>query len=132
MTIEWSAEIPFLPQTIEKQVPDKAGVYQILQSVEYLRYEGKTRILKIGKSESSLKDEIANHFVRHTVANRLARIRNRPSVKVTVVFAVTPDGQAGKTESELLRRFEDECWDLPALNSQRGYTRNQDVHYKLE
>ena len=131
MTVEWSAEIPFTPEAIE-QVPDSAGVYQILQSAEYPRYEGKTRVLKIGKSDSSLKDEISNHFLRHTIANRLARVRNRACMKVTVVFAVTPDGQASKIENELLRQFEDDHWDLPVLNSQRGYARNQDTKYRQE
>ena len=130
MTVEWSGEIAFTPKAIENQVPTKAGVYQILQSAEYPRYEGTTRVLKIGQSDSNLKDEISNHFVRHTVANRLARVRNRASINITVIFAVTPDGQAANTESELLRQFEDEHWDLPVLNSKRGYARNQDVHYK--
>ena len=71
MTVEWSAEIPFTPKAIENQVPDKAGVYQILQSVEYPRYEGKTRVLEIGKSDSNLKDEISNHFVRLLVRHGL-------------------------------------------------------------
>jgi hypothetical protein len=30
----------------------------------------------------------------------------------------------------LLRAFEDAHWDLPLLNSQRGYGRGADVHYR--
>ena len=33
-------------------------------------------------------------------------------------------------ESELLRQFEDRHWDLPVLNSTRGYGRDTDKHYR--
>jgi hypothetical protein len=130
MPIEWSAEIPFTQDAIETQVPIKAGVYEILQSEQYPRYAGKTRVLKIGKSESDLRQEISNHFIRHAAANRLARIRSHPNVKVSVCFAVICDGTAGDIEKQLLCEFEDEYWDIPVLNSHRGYGRNQDAHYR--
>lgn len=130
MSIEWSAEIPFTQDAIETRMPVQAGVYEILQSIEYPRYEGKTRVLKIGKSESNLRQEISNHFLRHTTANRLARIRRHPDVKVSVRFAVTHEGTAGEIERQLLCEFEDKHWDIPVLNSQRGYARNQDAHYR--
>jgi len=130
MSIEWSTEIPFEEDEIGRQVPDKAGVYQILQHEEYPRYVGKTRVLKIGKSDSSLRQELLNHFVRHTVANRLARIRSARDTIVTVVFAEINEEKVTETEKKLLRCFEDAHWDLPVLNSQRGYGRDEDKHYR--
>ncbi len=35
MTLEWSVEIPFTQEAIQKDVPSKAGVYQFLQTVHY-------------------------------------------------------------------------------------------------
>lgn len=130
LDVQWSSEVPFEPLAIDRQVPDSAGVYKILQSETYSRYSGCTRILKIGKSETSLRDELANHFVRHTTANRLSRVRKRPGLRVSVVFAVLARGLAAQKENELLRRFEDERSDLPVLNSQRGYARSADGHYR--
>lgn len=87
-------------------------------------------MLKIGMSETDLREEIMNHFQRHTVANRLSRIHNRPEIQVTVKFVIGAVRDAAEFEGKLLREFEDEHWDLPVLNSQRGYTRGQDRHYK--
>jgi hypothetical protein len=130
MLIEWSGEIPFEEDEIGREVPDEIGVYQILQHEEYPRYVGKTRILRIGKSDSSLRQEILNHFVRHTVANRLARIRNVVGISVTVVYATIGKDKTTETEKKLLRYFEDVHWDLPVLNSNRGYKRDGDKHYR--
>ena len=131
MAIQWSAEIPFIRDTIRNQIPNEAGVYQFLQSEEYPRYKGTTRVLKIGES-SGLREEILNHMVRHTVANRLARIRNQPGIAVSVIFAIVPTDDREDIERELLRQFEDEHWDLPVLDSQRGYGRGEDAHYRLQ
>jgi len=128
--IVWSPEVPFEQRFVERDVPDQPGVYRILQSEPYPRYHGNTRILKIGKSEGSLRQEIANHFIRHTTANRLARVRKRPGLQVSVVFALAPQERVAEAEAELLRGFEDEHWDLPVLNSQRGYARSADAHYR--
>jgi len=76
MNIDWSKEFPFERKSLQ-YVPEEPGVYQILQSDEYQRYRGASRILKIGASKSNLRSEIENHFVRHTAANRLARIKNQ-------------------------------------------------------
>jgi len=130
MEIEWSGEIPFERGRIEKEVPAQPGVYKIIQSEPYQRYVGQTPILKIGMSRTNLKHELLNHFIRHTVANRLARIRNRESLKVSVVFVLLSKDSAIDVEGKLLRDFEDNHWDLPVLNSQRGYGRAEDGHYK--
>lgn len=130
LDINWSSEVAFEQRTVERDVPEQPGVYQILQGKTYPRYNGVTRVLKIGKSEGNLRQEIENHFVRHTAANRLARVRQLPGLRVSMVFAVLPQELAAQAEAALLRRFEDEHWDLPALNSQRGYGRNADVHYR--
>lgn len=129
-TSDWSTEIPFEESNVRNQIPREAGVYELLQSEEYPRYKGSTRILKIGKSKTDLLEEIQNHFQRHTVANRLSRIRNCPKIRVTVKFAIATEEDATEIEGNLLRGFEDEYWDLPVLNSQRGYSRGQDKHYK--
>jgi hypothetical protein len=130
LDIQWSSQVPFELPAVEREVPDKAGVYEILQSETYSRYNRCTRILKIGLSKGSLRQELANHFVRHTTANRLARVRKRSGVQVSVVFAVLAQDLVLQKENELLRRFEDEHWELPLLNSQRGYARNADGHYR--
>jgi hypothetical protein len=130
MNFNWSEEISFDKNTIENQVPRKPGIYRFLQSEEYPRYRGSTRVLKIGMSETDLREEIMNHFQRHTAANRLFRIRNRIEIWVTVDFIVGSVGNAIEIERKLLREFEDEHWDLPIINSQRGYARGQDRHYK--
>jgi hypothetical protein len=77
----------------------------------------KTRILKIGKSESSLRQEILNHF-------------DAIGTSVTVVFATIGNEKTTETEKKLLRDFEDKHWDLPVLNSHRGYERGEDRHYR--
>jgi len=87
-------------------------------------------VLKIGMSETDLREEIMNHFQRHTAANRLFGIRNRIEIQVTVDFIMDFIGNATEIERKLLREFEDKHWDLPVLNSQRGYARGQDRHYK--
>jgi hypothetical protein len=126
----WSREYPFEADAISRHAPALPGVYELLQSVEYGRYQGKTRILKIGCSRSSLRDELSNHLVRHTAANRLARIRNREGTSVSFKCAIFKPSEARVAEKALLRAFEDECWDLPVLNSTRGYDRRADRHYR--
>lgn len=39
-------------------------------------------------------------------------------------------GKVIEIERELLQKFEDEHLGLPITNSQRGYARSQDKHYK--
>lgn len=129
MNIKWSDENKFDRSTLNK-VPEAPGVYQILQSNPYPRYKGTSRILKIGASKSSLRAEIENHFIRHTAANRLARIRNQKDMEVTYVFAITESHLAIENEKELLKEYENKHWDLPILNSTRGYSRGEDNHYK--
>jgi len=125
----WSGEIQLDLATVTRSVPHRAGVYQILQSTAYQRYEGTTRVLKIGKSLKDLCSELLNHFQRHTVANRLNRIRRRQNISLTLIFAETDSEAASQHEQFLLRSFEDTHWDLPVLNSQRGYERGADAHY---
>ena len=129
LSVTWSADVPFNNESVRALVPVSPGVYQILQSEEYHRYQGRTRVLKIGMSERNLQAELLNHFRRHAVANRLARVRSRKQMIVSIVFAVVPTERARKAESALLRQFEDEHWDLPLLNANRGYGRDEDKHY---
>ncbi len=82
----WSGEIPFEKENIKQNVPPEPGIYKILQKQEYSRYEGVTRILKIGKSLESLQLELLNHFGRHTSANRLRRIMNRKENIIVVIY----------------------------------------------
>lgn len=127
----WSREIPLDRRTVERDVPEMPGVYEILQGDPYPRYIGSTRVLRIGKSECNLRLEVVNHFARHTVANRLARIRGREGLHLVVIFATVPVASAAATtEAELLREFEDQHWDLPVLNAQRAYGRNADGKYR--
>lgn len=126
----WSQEFPFAPQSIRRHTPVLPGVYEILQSSEYPRYAGSTRVLRIGMSKGNLRQELLNHLERHSVANRLARIRKRKELSLTFRFATAVPGEADSAEKQLLREFEDEHWDLPLLNSQRGYERGQDRSYK--
>lgn len=128
-SVDWSSEIPLERKTIESAIPHKPGVYRILQQKEYARYEGRTRILKIGMSENSLQQELLNHLSVHAAANRLARLRQAGST-ITVSFAILPRDLALQQEAALLRAFEDEHWDLPMLNGQRGYGRGTDAHYR--
>ena len=130
MTIDWSAAILFERKAISSVVPSKPGVYQITQQPAYPRYSGTTGILKIGQSRSSLKSELLNHFDRHTAANRLTRIRNRPGVEVHVRYCLAAPLEVSDLERTLLREFEDEHWDIPVLSSQRGYGRTEDSHYR--
>ena len=130
MTVDWSAAVPFDRKGISSGVPAKPGIYQITQQPAYPRYSGTTSILKIGQSRSSLRAELLNHFDRHTAANRLARIRNRRGVVVQVRYCVAAPTEVSDLERILLREFEDEYWDIPMLNSQRGYGRTEDSHYR--
>jgi len=104
-------------------------VYKILQSVPYPRYCKKTKILKIGMSKTSLQNEILNHIHRHTVANRLIRIQGRRNIEIFVQWCECNENEAVQLEIELLKCFEDKHWDLPVLNSKRGYMRGADEHY---
>ena len=126
----WSAPVPFEQASIRSRFPLRPGVYQLIQQPGYARYEGATSVVKIGKSDGHLQSELLNHFRRHTVANRLARIRKRPGVVVSVVFAEIDSANVTEVESQLLREFEDAHWELPVLNSQRGYARDQDGHFR--
>jgi hypothetical protein len=128
ITIHWSPEIPLDSRDIRERVPHQPGVYRLLQSKEYSRYVGSTRVLKIGRSETSLQKEVINHLSIHAAANRLARII-RSGKAVSVVFTVLPIEAAKQAESRLLREFEDQHWEVPTLNSQRGYARGEDSHY---
>jgi len=130
MVYNWSSEYIFTKESVTRHIPVSSGVYEILQSVDYARYKGRTRIIKIGKSESDLQTELLNHLVRHTVANRLARIQRLPGIRISFKYLALSPEQARNNERVLLREFEDEYWDLPVLNSQRGYGRGEDRHYR--
>lgn len=88
-------------------------------------------MLKIGCS-GNLQQEIQNHWEpRHTVHNRLWRIKARPQIEITFMFcSLAWLDEAKNQEGALLREFEDEFWDLPILNAQRGYARGNDRHYR--
>ena len=129
-SINWSAEYPLTRESAENYAPLDSGVYEILQSAEYPRYKGMTRTLYIGQSITGLKSELLNHFGRHVVANRLERIRLREGIQVAFRFAVLSPDATTRAEKTLLRQFEDRHWDLPVLNSQRGYPRGGDRHYR--
>ncbi len=130
MAINWSQEFTFTPEEIRRQAPHAPGVYAILQSAEYPRYEGKTRTMKVGRSDADVQNELLNHLQRHTAANRLARIRNRQGLSVTFRYAALNAAETGAAEKLLLCEFEDRHWDLPVLNNQRGFERGEDHHYK--
>lgn len=130
MALSWSTEYEFTKEAILKNAPASAGLYEILQSPEYSRYEGKTRVVEIGMSESDLQTELLNHLTIHTTANRLARIRGRVGIQIFFRFATMKPEDARISEKRLLRQFEDKHWDLPVLNSQRGYSRGEDRHHR--
>jgi len=130
MVLNWSDEYQFRKKNINQHAPAAAGVYEILQSIEYLRYKGPTRTLKVGMSKSNLCQELLNHIVRHTSANRLSRIRRRGGALVTFRYATLSPGDTIAAEKRLLCDFEDRHWDLPVLNRQRGYQREEDSHYR--
>lgn len=126
----WSREYPFDRASIQENVPDGPGVYEILQSEAYPRYQGETRVLKIGMTKASLRDELLNHLTRHTSANRLTRIRRRPGIHVMFRCLCIDQEEARAVEGQLLQKFEESHWEVPALNSTRGYARGTDKHYR--
>jgi len=126
---EWSNEFDFTRANIKNDAPTKSGVYVFLQNVFYQRYKGETRIIKIGKA-SNLRQEIENHFIRHTCANRLERIQKHNNQKIYYQFKDMYEADIDDMEKILLKEFEDEFWDLPILNSQRGYARGEDSKFK--
>ena len=128
--LEWSGETELARDSLQRAVPCSPGVYRILQSSPYPRYRGTTRVLKLGKCDCDLRRESLNHLQRHTAANRLARVQNQVGIRVTVAVALTDSASAGEHETAPLREFEDSHWDLPVLNSQRGYGRGADAHYR--
>jgi len=130
MITGWSQEIVFSTEDVVRDAPSSSGIYEILQSTEYPRYRGKTRILKIGCSRANLQAELLNHLRRHTAANRLARIQNSPGITISFKYAILGPQVVQAEEKALLRSFEDEHWDLPLLNSTRGYDRGEDRHYR--
>lgn len=126
---DWSPEMPFESAAI-LAVPTTAGLYRILQNVEYPRYRGSTRILKIGMSRLNLRAEIRNHFVRHTVANRLKRIRAEKGLSITVQVMSCAAEVARDEEARLLREFEHAHWEVPVFNSTRGFKRGADAFHQ--
>lgn len=130
MITGWSQEIVFSAEAVRQNVPSSSGIYEIIQSTEYPRYRGKTRILKFGCSRSDLQAELLNHLRRHTAANRLARIQRSPGITLSFKYAILGPEVVQDDEKALLRSFEDEHWDLPLLNSTRGYDRDEDRHYR--
>jgi len=80
-------------------------------------------------SKGNLLQELLNHFIRHVAANRLTRIRNQPGINVTFRYVLISPETVTAAEKSLLRDFEDVHWELPALNSTRGYERGEDRHY---
>src|SRR3989337_3051634 len=92
--IPWSQPIPFEQQEIQLNVPQTPGVYRIIQTFQYSRFRGSTPSLKIGSSRTDLRQEILNHFQRHTAANRLARIRGQQDVTVQVQYSVSTASEA--------------------------------------
>ena len=125
--MDWSQEYQLDKEGI-KNAPEAPGVYQILQDKGYNRYKGTTRILKIGMSKSNLRKELNNHLQGHTVANRIKRIR-RGGRNITYQYVVTTADNVEPDEKALLRQFEEDFWDLPTLNSTRGYGRGEDNHF---
>ena len=132
VSLSWSSEYPFLTESIRSNASDTPGVYEILQRDPYARYRGATRILKIGMSKENLLRELDNHENRHTAANRLARIRGQGEVSLSFKYSVVGADTAADAEKALLREFEDLHWDLPVFNSQRGYGRGEDLHYRTQ
>ena len=127
MNHNWSSEILFERSSLDR-IPSNAGVYQILQDIDYPRYNAPTRVLKIGMSHDNLRKEIDNHFQRHAAANRLKRIRQQNSIILTVQFLETESSEAPAMELQLLRNFEIFHWELPLLNSTRGFARGMDAN----
>ena len=125
-----SAEYLFSRQNISAYVPQTAGTYLFLLELEYPRYEGTSRILKIGISERDLRLELLNHLNQHVAANRIKRIQSQQGLKVSFCFRVCEPDSARYIEKEMLKSFEDEHFDLPLLNRQGGYLRGEDVHYR--
>ena len=126
MDEEWSKEHPLERNGI-RNAPRTAGVYVILQVDEYPRYKFTTRIIEIGKSQQDLMQELENHLQRHTAANRIKRIKKESQVSYRC--RSTASDEAPGTEKTLLNELEDRHWDIPVLNSTRGYSRNADSHY---
>jgi len=116
--MDWPQEYQLDKEGI-KNAPEAPGVYQILQDKGYNRYKGTTRILKIGMSESNLRKELNNHLQRHTVANRIKRIR-RDGRSITYQYVVTTADNVKPDEKALLRHFEEDFWDLPTLDLLRN------------
>lgn len=126
---KWSTEFEFTRKSIKQNLPVVSGIYMLLQSEYYRRYKGKTRILKIGKS-INLRHEIENHLNIHTCTNRIHRIKKYNKQKIFFKFMLVDNEKIDEKEKSLLIEFEDEFWDLPFLNSQRGYVRGEDLKYK--
>ena len=125
--IKWSRETPFTKEDVDK-VPETSGVYEFLQSEQYCRYKGQTRTIKFGLSRKSLRQELKNHFNPHTTTNRIKRIQKKQCI--TFRYLEIPMERVKNIEGEFLKEFEDEHWDLPVCNSERGYSRYEDKHYK--
>ncbi len=129
MDSKWSSEY-LLVETEVERTPKKPGAYRIYQSKRYNRYKGATRIIKIGMSGSNLSKELKNHLNRHIVANRIKRITNQEEIKVTFDYLITENKEkATKLERDLLIQFENDHFELPVLNSQRGYRRGEDKYF---
>lgn len=103
------------------QAPTKQGVFEILRDVAYHRYRGETRVLNIGQG-SNLRDEIGRRLTIHTTARRIKKIK----LEHPVTFRYAESDAPKELENKLLKEFEDSHHDLPVLNSQRGYKRNED------
>jgi predicted nucleic acid-binding protein len=118
-------------KSITENACDAPGVFEIIQAAEYSRYRGVTNVLYIGRSNARVRGELMNTLRRHTIRNRLDRIRGQTDAKVFFRFQALSAEQARLLEGVLLRSFEQEHWEIPVLNSQRGYARDEDHHFRL-
>jgi len=104
-----------------KKAPATGGVFEILRTTAYHRYKGETRVLNIGQSKN-MRKEINRRRMIHTTARRTKKIK----LEYNVPFRYAKNNAPKKLENKLLKEFEDSHHDLPVLDSQRGYKRNED------
>ena len=109
------------------KLEDKSGVYIFSLSEEICRLRGKTDILYIGATSSGLKSRIDKYLKANETQKTNLRISKfckkllLDGKRINLLFIKCENEKdPKKLESDLLKEFEEEHWELPPFNRQEG------------
>ena len=104
-------------------IPDKTGVYVFRLNGEFCRLKGKTDILYIGSSKSTLKKRLRFYNKpgpSQPTSQRLHKLLNMKEYKdVEIGWCIYKEDEVRNIENILLEQFNKEHHELPPWNRKR-------------